>query len=81
MTYQATLNRTADGWSMILPPEIVENLGLKEGDSLYVAEMDAGVLLTLLDPEFLEAMERGTAKYANVLRELAKYDTHTDSGQ
>jgi putative addiction module antidote len=73
MTYIVPVNRTADGLSITLPPEIVENLGLKEGDSLYVVETDAGVLLTLLDPELqgsVEAFKALNAKYSSVLREL-----------
>lgn len=84
MIHQVTVERGTEGLSITLPAEIVQTLKLREGDPLHVVETDSGVLLTPFDPEFQAAMEVylwGSGKYANVLRELAKSDTHTDTGQ
>lgn len=75
MTCRVPVTRTAAGLSITLPPEIVDSMGLKDGDSLYVVETDAGVLLTPLDPELQEslaAFEALNARYSRVLRELAE---------
>ena len=58
-----------------LPKDIAERLSLKAGDEVYIMETDSGILLTPYDPNFGEAMDacqRGTRRYRNALRVLAK---------
>lgn len=75
MNHRVVISGAGRGQSATLPVELLEEMGLQEGTSLYVVKTDAGVLLTPFDPdlaESLEAFEVLNAKYSNVLRELAK---------
>ena len=83
MIHRVTVERGAEGLSITLPAEIIQILKLREGDLLHVIKTDSGVLLAPIDADLQEAMDayaQGVAKYDNVFRELAKSDTHTDSG-
>ncbi|MEQ1932654.1 MAG: AbrB/MazE/SpoVT family DNA-binding domain-containing protein [Fimbriimonadaceae bacterium] len=60
---------------VILPKDVIERLGVKKGDSLYVCETPHGYNISKHDPEFETQMEIArqiTVQYANALRELAK---------
>lgn len=75
MNHKVVISGAERGQGATLPPQVMEEMGLREGASLYVVKTDAGVLLTPFDPdleESLEAFEVLNAKYSNVLRELAK---------
>ncbi len=75
MTHKVVVSGAAPERSALLPRNVMEEVGLQEGASLYVVKTDAGVLLTPFDPdleESLVAFEVLNAKYSNVLRELAK---------
>jgi putative addiction module antidote len=64
-----------DGVGVVLPRDMVEKLGLKEGDMLQAADRPDGVTLTVTDPEFeaqLEVARRVMRKRRVLLRELAK---------
>lgn len=52
-----------------------KNMGLSEGDTLFIYETPEGVMLTPFDPDFAEAMEDAREfmkDYPNAMRELAK---------
>ncbi|MFM2314185.1 MAG: hypothetical protein RLZZ04_3461 [Cyanobacteriota bacterium] len=58
-----------------IPKEILEQMNVGEGDSLYVTQTADGIKLTPYDPEFELAMEAAkniTNRYRNALKELAK---------
>lgn len=58
-----------------LPKDLVAELGLAEGDELYVVRTPDGVELTRLDPDFEEALEisrRVIRKYPNAMKKLAE---------
>ena len=58
-----------------IPKEILEQMNVGEGDSLYVTQTPDGIKLTPYDPEFESAMEAAkniTNRYRNALKELAK---------
>lgn len=58
-----------------IPKEILEQMNVGEGDSLYVTQTPDGIKLTPYDPEFELAMEAAkniTNRYRNALKELAK---------
>jgi putative addiction module antidote len=60
---------------IILPKDVIERLGVKKGDALYVQETAHGYTISKHDPEFEQAMEIArevSHRYANALRELAK---------
>ena len=61
--------------SASIPSEILEQMNVGEGDSLYVTQTPDGIYLTSNDPEFETAMEAAkniTDRYHNALQELAK---------
>jgi len=54
---------------------MLKQLHLAEGDKVHLVEVDDGILLTPIDPEFAEAMqlyEEGARQYRNAMHELAK---------
>lgn len=58
-----------------LPKDLVAELGVEEGDELYVVTTPNGVELTRLDPEFEEALEisrRAIRKFPNAMKKLAE---------
>ena len=58
-----------------IPKEILEQMNVGEGDTLYVTKTPQGIQLTPYDPEFERAMEAAkdiTSRYRNALKELAK---------
>ena len=60
---------------MSLPKDLVAELGVEEGDELYVVTTPNGVELTRLDPEFEEALEisrRAIWKFPNAMKKLAE---------
>ena len=72
---QTVTIRMIDGeLGFTFPKGMLERLNLREGDKLFVVEVENGILLTPYDPASAEAMEvyrRGAEKYRNALRELA----------
>jgi putative addiction module antidote len=57
------------------PKEVTERMGVSEGDTLYLVEVDGEYRLTPYDPKFesvMEAYEHLSKRYRNTLRELAK---------
>lgn len=59
---------------LTLPKDLVAELGLEEGDDLYVVRTPEGMELTRLDPDFEEALEisrRAIRKYPNAMKKLA----------
>lgn len=60
---------------IILPKEVLAQLGVDKGDSVSVVKTPNGIELTAFDPTFDEQMAVARdimARYRNALRELAK---------
>lgn len=60
---------------IILPKEVLAQLGVDKGDSVSVVKTPNGIELTAYDPTFDEQMAIARdvmARYRNALRELAK---------
>lgn len=60
---------------IILPKELLAQLGVEKGDTLAVVNTPGGIELTPYDPTFDEQMKVARdvmARYRNALRELAK---------
>jgi putative addiction module antidote len=70
------IRKVGNSLGTILPAELLSELKVKEGDSLYVVKDAAGgVRLTAYDPDLEAAMEAGDSlmrRYRNAMRELAK---------
>ncbi len=60
---------------VVLPKELLTELGVGEGDKLYPVRTPDGVALTPYDPEFAEVLEDSRdymRRHRNAMRELAK---------
>jgi putative addiction module antidote len=70
-----TVCKIGDSLGVLLPPELVEKLGVREGDHLTLVETTEGTLLKPYDPEFSRQMELAgeiMARYRNALRRLSE---------
>ena len=69
------LIQVGDSLGVILPPEVLARLKLKEGDFVHLTEVPEGVALTPYDPAFEEQIARGREfmhEYRETFRALAK---------
>ncbi|MEO1801722.1 MAG: AbrB/MazE/SpoVT family DNA-binding domain-containing protein, partial [Cyanobacteria bacterium J06629_2] len=69
------ITKIGDSLGVGLTPEILEEMNVGEGDTLYVTQTDNGIYLTPHDPEFKEVMETAqdiTQRYSQAMKELAK---------
>ncbi|HJX14298.1 MAG TPA: AbrB/MazE/SpoVT family DNA-binding domain-containing protein [Candidatus Deferrimicrobiaceae bacterium] len=73
--FKVKVRKIGNSLGAILPIEVAARLRVKEGDSLSVTETPDGIQLSPYDPDFeaaMEAFERGSVRYRNALRRLAK---------
>jgi len=69
------LRRIGNSLGVILPREMLAELGVEEGDQLFAVRTPEGLRLTPYDPHFAAAIESGRRTmrlYRNAMRELAK---------
>jgi putative addiction module antidote len=69
------LTQIGNSVGVILPRELLANLGMAKGDTIYAVDQPDGVRLTVGDPDFAAQMDvaRQVMKERRaVLRELAK---------
>ena len=70
------LRKIGNSLGLVLPKEILSQIGVGEGDSLFLTKTPDGAFqLTPYDPEFekqVKIAEKGMAKYRNTLKILAK---------
>jgi putative addiction module antidote len=68
------IRKVGNSLGTTFPKEILQQLNVEEGDTVYVTQMPDGIKLTAYDPNFAKAMEayrKVSRKYKNALRELA----------
>ncbi len=73
--YAVEVQKIGDALVITLPEEVLKQLNVSEGDSLILTETPDGIKLNTCNPEFDKAMQiyrKGSEKYKNALRELAK---------
>lgn len=70
------IKKIGNSTGLILPKELLARLGLSQGDSVYVTELQGGdIRLTQYDPEFektMEVMDDLMDEYRDTLKTLAK---------
>ena len=75
MTTTLTIRRVGNSLGVLLGRDLLAELGVEEGDSLFVVHSPDGLRLTPYDPDFSEAIEAGRdymRRHRNALRELAR---------
>jgi putative addiction module antidote len=68
------IRKVGNSLGTTFPKEVLQQLNVEEGDTVYVTQMPDGIKLTAYDPNFAKAMEayrKVSRKYKNALRELA----------
>jgi putative addiction module antidote len=73
--YTLKIHRMGDSLGITLPQEVLQQLNVGEGDSVFLTETADGIQITTCDPEFEKAMKiyrKGSNQYRNALRELAQ---------
>jgi putative addiction module antidote len=71
---QVKLRKVGNSIGTSFPKEVLERLGLKDGDTLELIVNNDGIQLVAHDPHFdlvMEAYQTGASQYRNALRELA----------
>ncbi len=75
MVKSVTVRKIGNSHGVILPKADLEQLGVSEGDELFVVHTPDGIRLTPYDEQFVrqvEAADDFMDKYRDVFRELAK---------
>lgn len=73
--YALKLTQIGNSVGVVLPKELLAQLHVGKGDTLFATESPEGIRLTPFDPVFEQQMEAARQimkKRRNVLRELAK---------
>ena len=74
-TVKLKIQKIGDSLGVSIPHEILEQMNVAEGDSIYVVQTPDGIYLTTEDPEFKTVMETArniSDRYCNAMKELAK---------
>ncbi|WP_367899140.1 AbrB/MazE/SpoVT family DNA-binding domain-containing protein [Leptospira sp. WS58.C1] len=72
---KTTIRAIGNSAGATIPKVLLEKYNFHEGDTVFLLETEAGILLSPYDPDFEGAMDiyqEGSKKYRNALRELAK---------
>ncbi|MDZ7771727.1 MAG: AbrB/MazE/SpoVT family DNA-binding domain-containing protein [Balneolaceae bacterium] len=72
---ETKIRKIGNSLGVTLPKQLIDELHLKEGDTLTIETQDGNVKLTPMDPEFeqwAEAYREANTDYKDVLKELAK---------
>ncbi len=75
MTRPLKVRKWGGSCGVTLPKQVLDDLGVGEGDLLYAVRTPDGVELTRYDPEFAEVLEDARddmRRHRNAMRELAK---------
>lgn len=74
MVKKVRLRRIGKSLGFTVPKDVLQELGLKEGDEFFVVRTQRGVELTRCDPDFedtLEVSRKVLQRYPNAMRKLA----------
>ncbi len=69
------VRKVGNSLGVLLTKDVVESLGVAEGDELFAIRTDDGIRLTPYDPDFATAIESTRdymRRHRDALRELAK---------
>ena len=75
MTRPLKVRKWGGSYGVTLPRQVLDDLGVAEGDLLYAVRTPNGIELTRFDPEFADVMEDAEdymRRHRNAMRALAK---------
>jgi putative addiction module antidote len=75
MSVPVKVRKVGNSLGVILTKDVVESLGVAEGDELFAVRTAEGIRLTPYDPEFAKVIESTRdymRRHRNALHELAK---------
>ena len=75
MTRPLKIRKWGGSYGVTLPRQVLDDLGVSEGDLLYAVRTPNGIELTRFDPEFDQAVEAGKdfmRCYPNLMNKLAE---------
>lgn len=75
MTKPLKIRKIGNSYGVTLPKELLDALGVSEGDLLYPVRTPNGVELTRYDPDFAQAIEAGREfmrRYPNATKKLTE---------
>jgi len=75
MSMPVKVRKVGNSLGVILTKDVVESLGVAEGDELFAVRTAEGIRLTPYDPEFAKVIESTRdymRRHRNALHELAK---------
>ncbi len=75
MSKPLKIRKIGTSLGVVLPKELLTELGVGEGDMLYPVHTPDGVSLTQYDPDFAEILDDSRdymRRHRNAMRELAK---------
>jgi putative addiction module antidote len=75
MAAPVRVRKVGNSLGVILTKDVVESLGVAEGDELFAIRTAEGIRLTAYDPDFAKVIESTRdymRRHRNALRELAK---------
>jgi len=81
MNAKLEITQIGNSLGILIPPEILEKLNLEAGDYLKFEETDKGYRVSRESAEFqrqMEIAERVMRENHDLLRRLAREDTHPD---
>jgi putative addiction module antidote len=74
MVKETVIRAIGNSAGATIPKPMLDHLNVAEGDTVFLVEVEGGVLMTPFDPDFRDAMaayKEGVARYRNAMRELA----------
>ena len=75
MAAPVKVRRVGNSLGVILTKDVVDSLGVAEGDELFAVRTPEGIHLTPFDPDFAQAIESTRdymRRHRNAMHELAK---------
>lgn len=76
MTYEQKLTKIGNSVGIIFPKQLLEKLNLKEGNTLFIQEMNDKVIIekdssSSVSPEFLKIAENVGERYTQAFEDLS----------
>ena len=74
MALKMKLRRIGNSLGFTVPKDVLQDLGLEEGDEFFIVRTENGIELTRYDPELEDALDSSRSvqrRYPNAMKKLA----------